>query len=216
MLIFPHFLFDNLPIYVKVAIMKLLPTKSKHKNNLPKCGLSPSVTASTPPAGCSLIPLTQGKVALVDDEDFEWLSKFKWYAAKARNTYYAKRKVPSDKKGKQKTIFMHRAILRRHYGLFLTDKQETDHRDWNGLNNRKANLRICTTAENLQNQRPQYRSKSKYKGISRPKDMKKWRACIQINGKQIHLGYFDDEIEAAKIYDHKAKELFGEFAHTNF
>lgn len=151
------------------------------------------------------IPLTHGKFAIVDDEDYEWLNQYKWCAVKIRNTYYAMR----AEKGEH--IAMHREIL----GLVKGDGKQTDHRNHNGLDNWRCNMRVCTHSQNQHNQRKQ-NGTSKYKGVSWYKRDKKWRVCIQINERRICIGYFDNEIDAAKAYDTKAKELFGEFAYCNF
>lgn len=149
------------------------------------------------------ISLTQGLYTLVDGEDYERLNQHKWYARKTPYTYYAIRH-----KG-QGIIYMHREILNAPAHL------ETNHRNHNGLDNRKTNLRVCTRAQNTQNARPREVT-SKFKGIGWYKSRSKWRAKIFCNGKHYHIGYFFDEDIAAKAYDKKAKELFGEFAITNF
>ena len=154
------------------------------------------------------IPLTQGKFAIVNDEDFDRLNSFKWYAHEDRNTYYAVRTIRQN--GKRKTILMHREIMELKAG----DGRQTDHINHDGLDNRRDKLRICTNAENHYNQKPG-KGTSKYKGCSWYKRDKKWQARIRLNSKLIHLGLFDSEIEAAKAYDAKAKELFGEFACVN-
>ncbi len=154
------------------------------------------------------IPLTQGKFALVDDVDFEKLSKYKWHAAKHRNTYYARRKC----KSMNYPVRMHREIM----GLIYKDGKQTDHRDGNGLNNQKYNLRICSNAENARNAVKQANNTSGYKGVTWNKPSKKWMAQIESGGKDYNLGRFIDKTEAAKAYDAKAKELFGEFAWLNF
>jgi len=105
---------------------------------------------------------------------------------------------------------MHRVIMRAPKGVMC------DHRNHNGLDNRKSNLRLCTSAQNQYNKKPKKDCASKYKGVVRRKDCKKWRAKIGFKGKRIHLGYFDDEMDAAMAYDDKAIELFGEFAYLNF
>lgn len=155
------------------------------------------------------IPLTKGKFAIVDDEDYEWLNKYKWQADKIGNTYYAVRVV--SQRGDRQKIYMHRCIMGAIRG------QEIDHRNGNGLDNKKNNLRFCTRKQNLQNQKP-HNGSSKYKGVSwfKWEAGGKWRAKIQINYKTIHLGLFNDETDAAKAYDEKAKEIFGEFARPNF
>jgi hypothetical protein len=156
------------------------------------------------------IQLTQGMVALVDDEDFERLSQYKWYALADGNTFYARRHIRGED-GKQKVIQMHREILK------LTAKNiECDHINHNGIDNQKHNLRCCTRAENSMNQMSRRGSSSKYKGVSWYKTKCKWCSQIRVNGLLINLGYYDNEEDAAKVYDAKARELFGEFAYLNF
>ena len=91
-----------------------------------------------------------------------------------------------------------------------------DHRNHNTLDNQRCNLRVCTNIQNQQNKKRKINIGSKYKGIHFYKQCKKWQAKIKYNKRQLFLGYFDKEINAAKAYDKKAKELFGEFAFTNF
>ncbi len=105
---------------------------------------------------------------------------------------------------------MHRLIANAPAHLLV------DHIDHDGLNNRKANLRLCSIAQNNQNSRPNRNAASKYKGVSWAQSCRKWFARIRPNRKTIYLGLFTDEIEAALAYDRKAKELFGEFAYLNF
>ncbi len=156
------------------------------------------------------IPLTQGQVALVDDEDFERLNQHKWCACKGHNTFYAARNTPPQN-GKRRKVYMHRDILGLPEGV------QTDHRYGRGLDNRRANLRPATNQQNHFNLCSQSKNKtSKYKGVSWHKGTQKWRAQIQYNGKVIYLGLFDNEIEAAKAYDCKAREMFGQFALLNF
>jgi len=150
------------------------------------------------------IPLTKGKFAIVDADDYDWLNRHKWCISKKRYSFYACRQTHAEK------IFMHRVITNAPKGMLV------DHIDGNGLNNRRSNLRICTIAQNNRNSRPWRRSYSKYKGVSWCQAAGKWRARIRPNHKQIHLGCFDTQIEAARAYDKKAKELFGEFAYLNF
>lgn len=143
------------------------------------------------------INLTQGKVALVDDEDFEELSQYKWFAQKAVNTFYAERVDMTT--GKPKKIKMHREIMKTHKGM------ETDHIDHNGLNNCKSNLRNVTHRQNGQN-RGEDKS-SKYAGVSWHKVSMKWSARIRINKKRKYLGYFDTELEAHHAYLNELKEI---------
>jgi hypothetical protein len=148
--------------------------------------------------------LTQGKFAIVDVEDYEWLSQYKWCAVKNRDVYYAHRW------GDGRIALMHREIMGAPEGV------PCDHKDHNGLDNRKSNLRLCTSAQNQYNKRPKKGCASRYKGVVWRKDEKKWRARISFKGKRIHLGDFDNQIEAAIAYDRKAEQIFGEFAYLNF
>ncbi|MCK5611537.1 HNH endonuclease [Candidatus Pacearchaeota archaeon] len=148
------------------------------------------------------------KFALVDDEDYDWLMQWKWHAAKsnkAHNTFYA---VWESKDG---AVSMHRRILGKAVkGL------KSDHRDRNGLNNQRYNLRICTHAENMRNRRIQCNNKSGYKGVSWNRREKKWLAQIKFNGKTIYLGRYFCLIKAAEAYDAAAEKYYGEFARLNF
>jgi hypothetical protein len=150
------------------------------------------------------IPLTQGKFAIVDPEDYELLSQHKWHAAKQGSTYYALRKHAG------KHIGMHRQITNAPKGLVC------DHINHNGLNNTKLNLRICTQSQNACNQRTRRNKSSKYKGTHWHKRDKKWHARIKANGRRYFLGYFNNEIDAAKAYDRAAKKHHREFACLNF
>jgi hypothetical protein len=155
--------------------------------------------------GARLIPLTQGRFAIVDAEDYEELSQHKWHVMKCRRSEYAARYSTS-----RKHILMHRVLLNAPAGAVV------DHRDVNGLNNRKSNLRLCTHQENNCNQRPRLGGTSRFKGVCRHKVIKKYVALIQKDGKRYSLGCYQDETEAAVVYDIKAMELFGEFAYLNF
>lgn len=155
------------------------------------------------------IPLTQGQVALVDDQDFEYLNQWKWYANWHQCTHsFRAERNSSRKNGKHKTIRMHRVIMDAQPG------QQVDHRNHDTLDNRRENLRFCTYSENQQNQRPRMGS-SKYKGVWWYKSSRKWQTQISLNGHRHHIGYFVDEIEAARAYDNAAHKLFGKFSCTN-
>jgi hypothetical protein len=157
------------------------------------------------------IQLTQGQFALVDDEDYERLSKVRWHAWWTHHTqsFYARRNSPRVN-GKRHLILMHREIMGEPDGVVV------DHVNHNTLDNRRENLRACSHSENNHNQRKRCDNSSGFKGVSWNKRQKKWRAYIKINGKQQHLGYYTSEIEAAAAYDAAAAELHGDFALTNF
>lgn len=152
------------------------------------------------------ISLTKGKFAIVDAQDYEWLSKHRWRTHEDRSgTCYALRGSA------RKVIFMHRAIMNPPKGMVV------DHIDGNGLNNRRSNLRICSKRQNKYNQRPMKNAGSRFKGVYLAKGKSdQWCAVVRCKGEAFYLGSFDDEIEAARAYDRKAVELFGEFAYLNF
>lgn len=154
-----------------------------------------------------LISLTQGYSAMVDDSDYEWLNRFNWQYSKVDTLEYASRRAV---KGKKYTLGMHREIMKTPKGM------HTDHKDGNGLNNQRNNLRICTASQNIMNSKISSNNSSGYKGVYWQKNLKKWMVAIKINRQSIYLGYFTDKKEAAKKYDQKAIELFREFARLNF
>ena len=155
------------------------------------------------------IRLTQGKVALVDDIDFEYLDQWKWYAHKGHNTFYALRRAPCPNRGR---ILMHRVILE---GMDFKDFKETDHIDGDGLNNQRNNLRPATHQQNQANRKINKDNKIKQKGVWWSKRAKKWTAQIRINYKRIHLGYFDELIDAVKAYNRAAEKYQKDFARLN-
>jgi len=151
------------------------------------------------------IILTQGKVTKVDDHDYDWLNSYKWHAVKNKRTYYAKR--ATYKKRVYVNIFMHNLIM----GGF-----NNDHIDNDGLNNQRLNLRKANKYENARNRRSNINGTSKYTGVYKSKYYWKWRSEIRCKGKLYSLGCYEIEEAAARAYDIKAKELFGEFANLNF
>ena len=151
-----------------------------------------------------IIKLTQGKYTIIDGEDYERVSKFKWCASKVQNNFYATR---SDHKN-NKTIRLHRFIMN-----ITNPKIVIDHINCNSLDNRKYNLRLCSHQQNLCNRGEMKNNTSGYKGVYWNKHAKKHFSSIRFNGKNIHLGYFEDPKEAYEIYCKKAKELHGEFFH---
>ena len=157
------------------------------------------------------IKLTQGKVALVDDEDYELVKQYKWCAVFHRHTWYAYANTKQIKGKKSQTIRMHRLIL----GLGFGNKLKSDHIDGNGLDNKRQNLRICNNQQNCSNKKIYGKGTSKYKGVYWVKSLKKWRAMIGYAGKRIHLGVFSIEECAALAYDFAAMKYYREFAHFN-
>lgn len=155
------------------------------------------------------IPLTQGKAAIVDAVDFEWLSQWKWCAYRDGKTWYARRSGRSQD-GKRITVSMHREILDAHPGV------EVDHRNADGLDNRRVNLRLATKAENGRNRLTPINNTSGYKGVYWHERHRKWYAQITVEKKRAHLGHFDSAEDAARAYDKVAKEVYGDFANTNF
>jgi len=149
-----------------------------------------------------IIKLTQGFKTLVDDEDYDKLLEYSWHVHRGRNTRYAVRSSHN------KTIRMHREILR------VSPDERIDHINRNGLDNRRCNLRVCTRSQNHQNMLMPPHS-SRFKGVSWNKWTEKWESRIKANGKNIFLGRFDDEQEAARAYNEAALKYFGEFALVN-
>ena len=161
------------------------------------------------------IPLTQGQVALVDDEDYEWLSQWKWCSTNNGNgNIYAIRhlsgKYPLPK---QITLKMHVAIW-EHHNDPVPEGYTVDHIDRNELNDQRLNLRLATRTQQMQNQGVRKNNTSGYIGVS--KLGKKYSAHIRANNVKIFLGSFTDPAEAARVRDAAAIEHYGEFAVLNF
>lgn len=149
------------------------------------------------------IPLTQGKFALVDDEDYEWLNQWKWYYSNG----YAVRGDYSG--GKRKTVWMHRVILSDE----LKPGMVCDHVNRVGVDNRRGNLRVCTQAENMRNSSSREGSSSGYLGVCAYGG--KWAARIRLGSKQRHLGHYLSEEDAALAYNRAAIKAGLKFANLN-
>ena len=151
------------------------------------------------------IPLTRGEYAIVDSEYFEWLNQWKWNLDERGKYFYAVRWLPK-KDGKQKKVSMHRFITSAPDGM------EVDHINGDCLDNRKANLRVCSHAENQRNSRVRKDNTSGYKGVCFNKKSKRWKAQIRIGGgERLHLGYFPTAEEASFAYNEAAKKHHGDF-----
>jgi hypothetical protein len=158
------------------------------------------------------IPLTQGKVSLVDDQDYDELMKYKWCADKVRTKWYATRGVWEPLTKTTKKLRMHQVILKDQY---TKHRHYTDHINHDTLDNRRRNLRVCTNSENMRNCHKSHNT-SGYIGVVRDKKRGKWLAQIGFNWEHIFIGRYDNIVEAAKAVDKKARELFGEYALLNF
>lgn len=160
-----------------------------------------------------LIPLTRGQFAIVDDEDYEWISKWNWQADKLTRkkrppAYYARTHPTNSPK-----LHMHRMILER---MGFTNISQGDHRDGNSLNNRRENLRPASNAQNNANKVKLPGFSSRFKGVSWDRARNKWSAELTVNDVHYHLGRFESEESAAKAYDAAALIRCGEFAKLNF
>jgi hypothetical protein len=156
------------------------------------------------------IRMSGPKYAKVDPTDYKRLRKYKFIARKGKNSFYAQMLEPNVKTGK-KMMHMHQVILEVPKGMVV------DHINNDGMDNRSANLRAATRAQNSRNRKKFPRPcSSKYKGVWWHKNALKWQAEVMFEKKRIYLGYFKNEIDAAKAYDEAAKKYHGEFACLNF
>ena len=151
------------------------------------------------------IELTQGKYALVDDGDFEWLNQWKWIYNKMGYVV----RWEYEKNSKRRMLYMHREILKTPRGLL------TDHINFNGLDNRRNNLRIATVGENITHSPPRHSNISGFKGVSFHSKTQTWFARIMVNRKTYSTKYFNSSIKAAKAYNKLVQGLRGEFAFLN-
>lgn len=157
------------------------------------------------------IPLTQGQFAIVDDSDFDQVMKHKWHAVRRPNGgFYTQRTL--------RVVRVNgRRVIQQMAQLILHTEQMVDHRDGNGLNNTRRNLRPCTPLENTRNKPAGSNNKSGFKGVyPTVKTKGNWSAAIYLAGKQSYLGSFKTKEDAARAYDAEALKLFGSFARLNF
>ena len=147
------------------------------------------------------IPLSQGKVAMVDDGDYNLVSVHTWHTFRAHKSWYAR---------SSQTIYMHRLIMAAPEGL------EVAHIDGDGLNNRRDNLRLVTRMQNLANQRINTANTSGYRGVTWHKRRMQWMAQTKHLGKHIHFGYHDNLVDAAVAYDKGMRAIHGPHCHSNF
>lgn len=155
-----------------------------------------------------LIPLTRGYFAQVDDADFEWLNQWKWCARVTKYTVYAER--TTMKNGRKVGVIMHRDIMNVN-----GQPTHVDHKDGNGLNNTRENIRLCTRSQNMMNRSGAQNSSSIFKGVAWHKSRKDWVAYITIDGVVKHIGRFKNEEDAARVYNQFARKLHGEFVKYN-
>lgn len=151
------------------------------------------------------VPLSRGLVALVDDDDYERVMKYKW----CMGSRYPMRSVWVKSEKQYKTVLLHRFILNLKQG------EMCDHINRITTDARKCNLRVATNSQNQMNSPKCSGYSSRFKGVTWRKKKRKWEAGIMYNNKTIYLGYFKIEEDAARAYDKKAKELFGEYARLN-
>jgi len=157
------------------------------------------------------IPLTQGQVALVDDEDYDELILHKWHSKWCPSTksYYAVRNSKKADGGEKRRIYMHREVMN------AKDGESVDHIKHNTRDNQKSSLRLCSRRQNAANSGISPENTSGFKGVCWDKQMKKWRAYIKVNGKQKFLGLYSIIESAARAYDTAALRYNSEFAVTN-
>ena len=156
------------------------------------------------------VALTQGLVAFVDEADLPLIAGYSWSAMRIRNTWYAcAYQRGSHGSNGRKNILMHRLLLDAPKGV------QVDHRNGDGLDNRRSNLRLASASQNQMN-RHVSAGRSRFKGVTWDGRGERWVVRTQMDGEARHVGYFADELEAARAYDLAALDRFGEFAQLNF
>jgi hypothetical protein len=152
------------------------------------------------------LPISRGLVALVDDVDLVWLQQWTWTAMAHDNTTYVVRYEKVD--GVRRAVYLHRQLMAAPSGV------EVDHRNGNGLDNRRSNLRMATRSQQSANSKPQ--GDRQFKGVYWHKSRREWRGQIKIGGRSKSLGTFATPDAAARAYDLAAREAYGDFAKLNF
>lgn len=193
-----HNAFFDLPLAPKCANHPHFPGVLMEVPGVPCPNYRPR--APEPESNVKRIPLDNGHYAIVDAADYEWLRQYNWHFL---NGYAARRT-------KGKAIYMHQQIMQPPEGMIV------DHHNRSKLDNRRSNLRVCTSDQNSRNQGKRSGSFSRFKGVGYSKSRHKWYAKLYFEGKAIWLGYFADEVAAARAYDRAAVACFREFAHLNF
>lgn len=169
-----------------------------------------------PDSNTIVIPLTQGKAALIDAEDYERVSQHRWHANydKRDGRWTARTKIPSGYRfSSSGNIITGQTVLLLH--VLIMEQKYIDHVNGNPLDCRKSNLRSATDHQNMANTNRLKTNTSGYKGVSWVKSRQKWYVYIQVHGIRMHIGYYDDPKDAARAYDTAAVECFGAFARTN-
>jgi hypothetical protein len=157
------------------------------------------------------IPLTQGKFALIDEGDYDLVSQYRWQVKRTPSgKLYAQTSLPRRHPSGLRTLPLHRLILSAPVGI------DVDHENGDGLDNRRSNIRLATRSQNAINRDKPPGGTSRFKGVRLIAKSGRWRASICKQGRQIHIGNFRCEVEAAKRYDEVARQLYGPFARVNF
>lgn len=154
------------------------------------------------------IPLTRGKVALVDDGDYDLASQFKWQAKQSKKRWYAVMSYWDFSSKKLRGRTMHGLIMG------IVGREQVDHINLDGLDNRRENLRTCENGPNQHNRPLQKNNTTGFKGVS--PHLGAYLATICVQSKKVHVGRFSNPVDAARAYDAAAIKYFGDFARVNF